>query len=176
MPLKAFDHNEMILVRDALDIAEDTTGNFFKFSLGQWKRHRYEVKTLNSLEKDEIRSYGFALLNKYGKPPQAIMPMAGLEDYYAICLQDHVILNALKRDEELGLLALLVYVFTHELVHIVRFCNFLKNFDASGEEREKEEKAVHATTYEILKGLSMPRLGYILDSYESHRLSDMVCI
>jgi len=66
------------------------------------------------------------------------------------------------------------YVFTHELVHIVRFCNFSQRFEVSTKDREKEERLVHATTYEILKELSLPRLDYILNSYETHRVCDMV--
>jgi hypothetical protein len=83
-------------------------------------------------------------------------------------------LKALNRDSDLGLLPLLVYVFTHELVHIVRFCNFSQRFEVSTKDREKEERLVHATTYEILKELSLPRLDYILNSYETHRVCDMV--
>jgi len=59
-------------------------------------------------------------------------------------------------------------------VHIVRFCNFSQRFEVSTKDREKEEGLVHATTYEILKELSLPRLDYILNSYETHRACDMV--
>jgi len=173
MALMPFNHNDLILVSDALDIAEDATGNFFKFSLGQWKRHRYDVRTLTALTRDEIRSHAFALLNKSSRPIGEFEPKVKKRDFYFICLQDHLILNALKRDKELGLLSLLVYIFTHELVHIVRFCSFLKSFEASGKEREKEEEIVHAKTYEILNGLQVPNLDYILDSYKGHRMCDM---
>jgi len=70
-------------------------------------------------------------------------------------------------------LSLLVYVFTHELVHIVRFCSFLKRFETSGSERDKEENIVHAKTFEILKDTSVPKLDYIFDSYRSHRICDV---
>jgi hypothetical protein len=49
-------------------------------------------------------------------------------------------LEALDRDRELGMVPLLVYVFTHELVHIVRFCNFSQRFEFHMKEREKEER------------------------------------
>ncbi len=176
MPLRSFDHNEMLLVSEALDIAEDATGDFFKYSLAQWKRCLYEVKTLNALTKDEIRPFGFAFLRKYKALGDENTPPTRSKDLYAICLQDHMILNALKRDQELRLLSLLVYVFTHELVHIVRFCNFIKGFDVSEKAKVKEEKAVHAATYKILKDVSMPHLGYILESYKAHRLADMTGI
>ena len=176
MQLRSFKHNDLTLVSDALDIAEDAIGNFFKFSLGQWKRHSYDVRTLSALTKDEIRPNAFALLNKSSKAMADFESKVRHRDFYFICLQDHSILNALKRDKDLGLLALMVYVFTHELVHIVRFCNFLKRFDVSEVERDKEEKIVHSKTYEILKDLPVPKLDYILDSYKNHRICDMAVV
>jgi len=167
-----FKREELLTMSEALDIAEDRTGDYFKFSSGQWKRHRYDVKTLSQLADCEGIPDVFALLKKSKK--ERVEASSRYRDFYLICLQDHRILKALKRDRELGLLPLLVYVFTHELVHIVRFCNFSQRFEVSTKDREKEECVVHATTYEILKELSVPRLGYILNSYETHRVCDMV--
>ncbi|MCP4681390.1 MAG: hypothetical protein GY864_03560 [Desulfobacterales bacterium] len=169
MALWSFKSCDLETVSDALEIAEDATGNFYKFSIGQWKKHQYDVKTLSSLRGHEISTHAFALLNKNLGLINGSESKTGIYDFYNICLQDHRILQALKRDHELGLLSLLVYIFTHELVHIVRFCNFLKRFEICGEERELEEKTVHTTTFEILKDLSMPKLDYILDSYSEHR-------
>ena len=59
-----FNDDDLLTLNEALDIAEDATGNFYKFSLGQWKRHRYDVKTLSSLKANEIAQQAFALLNK----------------------------------------------------------------------------------------------------------------
>ena len=176
MALRSFNKNDLTLLSDALDISEDVTGNFFKFSLGQWKRHRYEVRTLKSLAQDEIRPNGFAFLNKHERCENDFGRASRDIDFYSICLQDHMILNALKRDKDIRLLSLLVYIFTHELVHIVRFSNFMKNFEASGEEKEKEEKTVHATTYDILKNLAVPKLDHILDLYQNHRVYEMIAI
>ncbi len=170
---RAFNHDDLIAVSDALDIAEDATGNFYKFSLDQWKRYGYEVKTLLSLGHDEISHNAFALLNKGSRRVDSFESKTKKRDYYYICLQDHRILKALKRDGDLGLLPLLVYVFTHELVHIVRFCNFFQRFDVSQKERDKEEGVVHATTFEILKAISAPKLEYVLDSYQGHRICEM---
>lgn len=154
---------------DALDIAEDRTGGHYKLSFTQWKRHRYGVKTLASLCRHEIAPEpAFAVLNKYSDAGHTYDRHGWKEDFYSICLQDHRILSAMERDEKLSLLPLLVYVFTHELVHIVRFCNFAQRFDITGEDREREEKIVHAITLEALKGLSLNNLEYILDAYRSH--------
>jgi len=173
MTLRSFNNRDLVLLGDALEIAEDATGDFFKFSLAQWKRHRYDVRTLTALTTAELRPHAFAMLNKGSKVIGEFEFKAKSQDFYFICLQDHLILNALRRDKDLGFLSLLVYIFTHELVHIVRFCNFLKRFEISEKEREKEEKLVHSKTYEILKNLSVPKLDYILDSYKSHRMCDL---
>ena len=67
MPYLAFEDKNIEDVSEALNIAEDKTGDYYKFSFGQWKRHHYDVKTLISLADDEITSYAFALLNKYSR-------------------------------------------------------------------------------------------------------------
>jgi len=176
MALCSFKNHDLVIIGDALDIAEDATGNFYKFSSGQWKKHRYDVRTLSSLRENEIRQHAFALLNKVSSVINGFESGTRNRDFYFICLQDHQILKALSRDKKLGLLALLVYVFTHELVHIVRFCNFFQRFDVSGKEKDEEEKVVHATTFEILRGFSLPELDYVLGSYQGHRICDMAAV
>ena len=173
MGLGLFQSADLVTLSDALDIAEDKTGDFFKFSFGQWKRHRYDVKTLLSLNEAEISPYAFASLNKYSGISNGFSFQPRKSDFYQICLQDHRILRALNRDKNLELLPLLVYVFTHELVHIVRFCNFFQRFEVSGEGRDREEKIVHTTTFDILKDVTLPHLDYILESYQGHRICDL---
>ena len=173
MAFLSFKNHELIKVSEALYIAEDATVNYFKFSSRQWGRHRYDVKTLSFLKKEDVRPGAFALLNKSSRPTGGFEFRTRNFDFYLICLNDHHILNAVERDGELFLLPLLVYVFTHELVHIVRFCNFFQRFDAPSRERDREETVVHAKTFEILKKLSMPRLDYVLDSYRDHRVCDL---
>ncbi|MBW1767833.1 MAG: hypothetical protein JRJ65_12405 [Deltaproteobacteria bacterium] len=168
-----FEGKDIITVSEALDIAEDKTGDFYKFSSGQWKKHRYDVKTLSSLNNNEIITHAFALLNKCSRVTGGFESKTKNRDFYFICLQDNQILKALMRDRNLGILALLVYIFTHELVHIVRFSNFFQRFEVSGKGREKEERVVHATTFEILKDLSLPKLDYVLESYQGQRICEM---
>ena len=169
-----FSAEDIQTVSDALDIAEDRTGCFYKVSFAQWKRYRYGVKTLSSLNPHEIvPDSAFALLNKYSDQGTVYHPRNWKRDFYAICLQDHQILKAMGRDENLSLLPLMVYVFTHELIHIVRFCNFDQRFDVDGEHREREEEIVHATTGKVLKGLSLKSIDYILDVYRDHGICSL---
>ena len=173
MNLQSFQGENISTMSEALGIAEERTGDFYKFSLGQWKRHRYDVKALPELGTDEARPHAFALLKKGTSVISDFESKSRERDYYFICLQDHQILEALSKDKDLLLLPLLIYVFVHELVHIVRFCNFSQRFDVSGKRREKEEKVVHSTTFEILEGLPLPRMDYVLHSYQSHRICEM---
>ena len=172
--MRSFEGVDISTVSDALGIAEEKTGDFYKFSFGQWKRHHYDVRTLPVLRDDEIASHAFALLSKCSRVASDFESRTLNRDFYFICLQDHQINQALDRDKELRLLPLLVYVFTHELVHIVRFCNFYQRFDISGERREKEEGIVHSTTFEILEDLPLKGIEYILDAYQGHRVCDLV--
>lgn len=169
----SFKDHDLTTAGEALQIAEDVTADYFKFSMQQWRRHRYDVKTLASLGQDEISLYAFALLNKGSRVVDSYQSKTKNQDYYFICLQDNQILNALKRDRELELLPLLVYVFTHELVHIVRFCNFFQRFERTGKQREREEAIVHGTTIDILEGLPIQRLDYVLDAYQGHSLCEV---
>jgi len=173
MHLQSFQGEYISTMSEALGIAEERTGDFYKFSLGQWKRHRYDVKTLLGLGTDEVRPHAFAFLKKGTRVISDFEPKSRERDYYFICLQDHQIQEALNKDKYLQLLPLLIYVFVHELVHIVRFCNFSQRFDVSEKRREKEEKVVHSTTFEILEGLSLPRMDYVLHSYQNHRICEM---
>ena len=168
-----FNRKHLDTLSEALEIAEDKTGDYYKFSSGQWRRHRYDVKTFSRLKKEEMATDAFALLNKCSMVVSGFESKTTSRDFYFICLQDHQILKALRRDTELCLLPLLVYILTHELVHIVRFCNFSQRFDVSGESREVEERFVHGKTYDILKNLSLPKLDYILESYQGYRMCDM---
>ncbi len=157
-------------MRDALDIAEDATGNFFKMPIGEPRRSGYDVKTLSILREEEISDFALAVLNKGKRTLKDFEPRSKTRDFYCICLQDHLILGALQRDKNLALLPFLIYILTHELVHIFRFSRFFQRFDVTERERAEEEELVHTLTFEILKKSSVAKLGYVLDSYQGHRM------
>jgi hypothetical protein len=173
MVFQSFEGEDISKVGQALGIAEERTGDFYKFSFAQWKRHHYDVKTLPVLGDHEITPHAFALLNKCSRVVSDFESRSKKRDFYFICLQDHQILEAMGRDEELSLLPLLVYIFTHELVHIVRFCNFSQRFDIAGKSRKEEESLVHRTTYEILRDLRLSSVDYVLDAYRGHRMCEL---
>jgi hypothetical protein len=178
MGLQLFNRKQLYILGEALDIAEDSTSNYFKLSQSHWRQHPFDVKTLSSLFGDDIKDNTFALLKKYVPgDDESSQPLCKGRELYVIYVQDHQILKALQRDKELELLPLLAYVLTHELVHIVRFCKFQIRYDTEEEvSRNKEENIVHNTTYEILKELPLSNLTYIFNSYTPDGMSLDVCM
>ena len=75
---------------------------------------------------------------------------------------------AAERDARLRLLPLSVYVLTHELVHVVRFCTFLQRFDTEPEERRREEAEVHDITRKALAGMNLADLDYVVRVYQNY--------
>jgi len=165
LKLQQFNDEQLRVLAHAVEIAEDVTSNYYKISFNQWKRHRYDIKTLAHLKKDEITYQAFAQITRYIWNPSQKFRGGQQFDYYKICLQDHVILEALARESELKLLPLAAYIVTHELVHVIRFSKFLQNFQASPTEQMKEEVLVHAITLEMLGKVKLPGLNYVLNSY-----------
>jgi hypothetical protein len=163
-----FQGPEKPIIQEAVCIAEESTSDFFKLSNSQWRRSRYDILTLEALREEEISSSALAQLAKY----TCCLPGRELKsahfDLYHICLQDHNILNTLEQQTKLALLPLLIYVITHELVHIVRFSRFHQLFDATTEEKEQEEKRVHCLTREILRPYKCPDIEEIALYYQDH--------
>jgi hypothetical protein len=162
-----FQGSEKSIIQEAVVIAEESTSDFFKLSGSQWRRSRYDILTLEALRDEEISPHALAQLAKY----TCCLPGRELKsahyDLYRICLQDHNILSTLEKQARLALLPLLIYVITHELVHIVRFSYFHQLFDATAAEKEQEEKRVHSLTREILSPFNCPDLEEIALYYHS---------
>jgi hypothetical protein len=156
-------------VNQAVSMAEELVSNYYKMSLNEWLRPKYDVKTIAELESDEIVDGPYAHLLRYQGKRKGSSLGSGSYDFYKICIQDHTILATLKKRPELSLVAFCLYIVTHELIHIVRFSKFLQSFEASAEEKLMEEKRVHAITHQILSKIPMPELDPVLMYYQQWR-------
>jgi hypothetical protein len=169
MGYRQFTPGEVMWVDKALDIAEDSTCNHYHISTSNWKKYGFEISNLAQLTRKEITPRGLAQIAHYINPYPYRVPINYPRDYYRICLQDHNILRVIDRKEGVELFPLMVYVLTHELVHVVRFRKFMQRFDVNPVEKVVEEEKVHLATYEILKSLKGINLGPVMDSYAGHR-------
>ena len=139
------------LLKEAAVIAEEMTFDFFKLSPRHWRQTRYDILTLEGLSQEEISPHAHALLAKYKGCPANSSLQSAWFDFYRVCLQDHNILSTLEASPELSMFPLLLYIVTHELVHVIRFSQFLALFEAAEAEKAREELQVHRLTQEILR-------------------------
>lgn len=168
MRRKYFQRDQKKLLQDAAGIAEEVTSDFFKLGASHWRRARYDILTLEALARDEISPHAHALVAKYhGKPHDRALPSASF-DFYRVCLQDHNILKVQGGRRDLGLFPLLLYIVTHELVHLVRFSQFLARFEASEAEKLQEETRVHRLTGKILEPFNYMNMLPVIRYYEDH--------
>lgn len=165
--LRRFKKAELVIVNEAVGIAEEITGNAYKLSPSEMAGYRYDVKTAADLNRDEIVRGPFAQIVRYVGRRAGSSLTSSEFDFYKVCLQDHNVLSALKRFPELTLRPFMVYIVTHELVHIIRFIKFLQAFDASPEEKMVEEIRVHEKTMALLKAAQMPGMGAVFDFYRA---------
>ena len=168
-PLNRFSERQLRVVNGAVSTAEELVSNYYKLSVNQWLRSRFDVKTLAGLKADEVVHGPFAQLVRYVGRRRDESLVSGAYDFYKICIQDHSVLSALEGAGRLTLFPFILYVVTHELIHIVRFSRFLQMFDAPLKERMAEEELVHRRTFEILEKQRIDGLDAALGYYKGWR-------
>jgi len=160
---QGFNEKQIHNMYRAADIAEELVSNAYQLSSRQWQKTPYDIKTLVDLEHDEVVEVPYAQLVRYQARKKRSELSSARFDYYKICVQDHNILSAYNNNQGINLFPFILYIITHELIHIVRFSRFLHLFHATDHERLIEEKKVHSKTQEILRTLHMSSLKPVLD-------------
>ena len=168
--LSKFNSGQIETVNLAAAMAEELVSNFYKMSASQWLHRRYDIKTLSDLSTSEIVDGPFAQIIRYEGHYKDRTLGSAAYDLYKICLQDHAVMASLDLNSDLQLFPFILYIVTHELIHVVRFSKFVQYFDAAPEERMTEEKRVHAKTHEILKSVNVPGLEPVLAFYDEWRI------
>jgi hypothetical protein len=164
-----FGRDEIVVLRQSIEISEELISDYFKISTSEWKRYRYDIQSLKDLNEEEITEVAFAQIRRYLRCPDHRLRGSDSGDFFKICLQDHVIRRAMERDLPIPLLPLSLYIVTHELIHVVRFARFLQRFAATVPEREAEEARVHALTYQLLENYRIPGLLEVLGAFRNCR-------
>lgn len=161
-----FGPEQIACTRNAFQSAERLAGRYFGFSLDDWVRHPYDVRTLALLREHEVNSSVFAQLCRYGAGHPEAAPRLKGGDFYRICIQDDRVLDAVHRSASfIRFVPLMLYIAVHELVHIVRFCRGESDFDMPPPERISEEKRVHEITRRVLRPVANPELDLVLQCF-----------
>lgn len=144
-----FGLEQLALVNTSLRRSEMLVSGWYRIPALPSKHYPYELVTLADLGVPERAADALAHLVVYERRRRS-----GPEHLYRICLQDDQIL---RRVEEGGLLgSLLVYVLTHELVHVVRFQRAEESFMVGQPGRQQEEDQVHRITLKLLEKAGEP--------------------
>jgi len=164
--LEKFSSDQIRIVSNTAAVAEDLVNNFYKMSQSQWFGSKYDIKTLADLKDDEIIHGPFAQVVRYeGKKKDRILG-SSVYDFYKICIQDHSVLSVMNKCPEIKLSPFILYIVAHELIHVLRFCKFFQNFDASSHEKMEEEGRVHAQTRKIIEPVNLQGLQSVLKFYK----------
>ncbi len=163
-----FTSNDLIKIENAVLLSEELVNNFYKLSPGQWLKNRYDVKTSKNLEPHEVVDGPFAQVMKYEGRKKEVPLGSSSFSFYTICLQDKRILLALEENLELSLEPFLIYILTHELVHIVRFLKFEQRYEKPSrlDHTLEEERMVHNITYKILAPVKVPGIKAVIKFYQ----------
>ena len=168
MPLY-FNAAQMPMTKKTFSDAENLVSRQFRLSEGQFKINKYDVKTLAYLDEQEIKDGAFAHLCKYSYEKHGVLADKNKFDFYRICLQDNIILDAVERANPfIKLSSLMLYIAVHELIHVLRFSQGEIAFEAGLEEKEKEETIVHNLTREALQPVKGYDLEIVLDCCSSN--------
>jgi hypothetical protein len=156
-----FNDQEFEIVDRAVLQAEELVNNHYKMSSGQWLKNRYDIKTAKDLAPHERVSGPVAQVVKYEGRKRDNPLGSGTFSLYTVCLQDPAILRTVNQEKTLMLEPFLLYVLTHELIHVVRFSRFEHRYENGGEADVTlaEEQKVHGLTYDILHGVRVPGLS-----------------
>ena len=162
-----FNNQQRLWVGEALEIAESLAEDYFQINLGNLEQFPYDLQTLANLQSQEKTRRALAQVCKYAYHKRTPPLKRGTKEFYRICLQDDKILNTVRAEtSSLALLRpLLLYVVTHELIHVIRFSVDPRRFFLRPEEKRVEEKDVHRMTYELLKSFADPQVGLWLERY-----------
>lgn len=162
--IHGFGRVQLQLLAKLLKLAREITGDYYKLSNKEATGLPVEIRTLADLQEFEIHSgQVLAYIARYG---YADFRMGRSRDLYQVNLQDHNIMQRLATDEDcVEFSPLMLYVLTHELIHVIRFVKFLTPFHQGDSDKLLEERRVHSLTRKLLGQVPMRGMEKVLDRY-----------
>ena len=158
-----FSRAQRNLIIRAMDEAEERTGRYYCIPPYKWQQLRYDVLTCEDREWKPLPDAVLARIQCLEKRDQA---RGSSFDFYRIELNDLRILTvATQENLEANLYAFLVYILTHELVHLVRLSTILNSADDYVIPSELEESRVTRISRQILAGAGNMRHNSMADKF-----------
>jgi hypothetical protein len=147
-----FSRSQRRLVIRAMGEAEQRTTRYYCIPPHHWEKLQYDLLTRQDYEWEPLPEAALARVRRLVRPAaQRIAPY----DFYRIELNDPSIMDAAERaDLASDFYSFLVYILTHEMVHLVRLSSILECPPGEQHFEESEEHRVQLISYKILTGTS----------------------
>ncbi len=158
-----FDDFQRNLVHQATRESSDHLNRFYRYAPREFFHFSYDVLTERDIPVAALKKGVFAETISYTHRNTP-------EEFYRIHLFDHPILMAVStRTSAPALYPFMLYILTHELIHISRLSRLaLEN--PSDKERQLEEETVHRLTRDVLAPLGSFPLEQVADLYHLNLL------
>ncbi len=146
-----------------MDEAEERTIHYYCIPPYRWQQLRYDLVTHRDCEWKPLPDAALAQVQLVHQ----VRPSGKAScDFYRIQLNDPSILIAARRENlEPDLYPFLVYILTHEMVHLVRLSTILRDDREIRLSLAEEESRVHNVAYRILSRAPDRQMAPILSKF-----------
>ncbi|HYK87691.1 MAG TPA: hypothetical protein VE398_02905 [Acidobacteriota bacterium] len=156
-----FSQGQRQLAIQAMDEAEERTARYYCIPPHRWQEMRYDLLTCQDREWEPFPD---AVLARVQFLQRLVRSKGGLHAFYRIQLNDPGILTAALRENlDSNIYPFLVYIITHEMVHLVRLSTILEHPAALASLDESEERRVEHISHQILTG--SPGIHSIIEKF-----------
>ncbi|MBZ5498726.1 MAG: hypothetical protein LAP85_20200 [Acidobacteriia bacterium] len=156
-----FSSGQRNLAIRAMDEAEEHTLHYYRIPPYRWQQLKYDLVTRQDSEWEPLPDSALARVQRLH---QIRSSRNTPYDFYRIQLNDPSILTvAVRENLDPDLYPFLVYILTHEMVHLVRLSTILP--DGGQLSPEAEESRVQRVAYRILSNAADHRLRPILSRF-----------
>ncbi len=156
------------ILSDAVSLSEEIISDCFGLTTDYWLKNPYEVRTLKDERKATFPKGVYAHLEKYGNNWHEKFFGTDTRCLYKVLVLDPRVLRVTRGRLSL-MLPFLLYVMTHELIHMVRFSRF--ECAANLEDKIDEENKVHDLTEAVLSKVKMSHLDTVINFFNGKTIS-----
>jgi len=148
-----------------MDEAEERTLRYYCIPPHRWQQLRYDLVTRQDQGWEPLPG---TLLARVQRLCHTRTVHTSAFDFYRIQLNDPGILTTAQREKlETDLYPFLMYILTHEMVHLVRLTSILPEREDLHVSTEEEENRVQRVAYHILSEVRDEPLRAILTKFEN---------
>lgn len=156
-----FSRDQRTLAIRALHEAEEHTSGYYCIPPHRWNSLPYDLLTQRDREWNPLPE---SVLAETRHVRHELPSVGRQHDFYRIQLNDPTILRAVARDSlETQFYPFLVYILTHEMVHLVRLSSILDPDRLTRLQRAAEEARVDRISRQILHSSAPARFSPLLD-------------